>query len=155
MQVNVVKANLGDAGEMAKISSEVSKEGSVREFSAGELEQLLSSDHYYIAVAKVGGEVVGYAMSSYSWGKLHIRDVAVKPDRRRIGVGKALIKHLLDHASEKGLPEAYCEVKARNIPALNLFAGLGFKFRLFSPIIEGGFFGLYHPLTPLPGSPPR
>ncbi|HID91043.1 TPA: GNAT family N-acetyltransferase [Candidatus Bathyarchaeota archaeon] len=139
----ILKATEEDAYELAKVSSEAAKEGMVREFKPEEMKGLISNEGYYIAVGKLGEEVVGYILSTYSWGKLHILDIAVKKSKRRMGIGKALVKHLISHASEKGLPEVYCEVKARNIPALNLFAGLGFRFRLFSTLVEGGFYGLY------------
>ena len=61
-------------------------------------------------------------------------------------MGKMIVKSLISHALEKGLLEVYCEVKAGNIPALNLFTGLGFKFRLFSLLVKGGFYGLYLPI---------
>lgn len=145
--MNVSKAAEADAQGIAQVSSEVVKEGTVKELKPEEVKELTLSDHYYIAVAKVDGEIVGYALSSYSWDKLHVLDVAVKNSKRGMGVGKMLIKHLVSHAVEKGLPEAYCEVMARNIVALNLFTSLRFRFRLFSKLVGEGFYGLYLPLS--------
>jgi len=143
--MRILKATEDDAWQIANISSEVAQEEVVKEFKPDELTEILSDKKYYIAVAKLNGEIAGYAMSTYAWGKLHILDTAVKESRRRMGIGKMLIKHLIAHAVERGLSEVYCEVKARNIPALNLFTSLGFRFRVFS-ILAGGFYGLYLPL---------
>jgi ribosomal-protein-alanine N-acetyltransferase len=142
MPVRISKATRDDAYQIAEISLEVAKEEVVKEFKPKELVEILSDRNYYIAVAKLNSEVVGYAMSTYAWGKLHILDVAVKGSKRRMGIGKLLIRHLIAHATERELPEVYCEVKARNISALNLFTSLGFKFRVFC-ILAGGFYGLY------------
>lgn len=146
LHMRVSRATEEDTHALAEISSEVAKEGMVKEFKSKEVKELLSNEKYYIVVGKLAEELAGYALSTYSWGKLHILDVAVRRSERRRGMGKMLIKHLISHALEKGLPEVYCEVKARNIPALNLFTGLGFKFRLFSTLVEEGFYGLYLPI---------
>ena len=140
------RATEGDAYAIAEISSEVAEEGIVREFKPEEVNGLLSNEGYYIVVGKLDEEVVGYVLSTYSWGKLHVLDIAVRKSKRRMGMGKMLVKHLISHAVERGLPEVYCEVKAKNIPALNLFTSLGFKFKLFSTLVEGGFYGLYLPI---------
>ena len=146
MRIRVSRATEEDAYALAGISSEVAEEGMIRGFKPEEVKELLSNEKYYIAVGKLDKELAGYALSTYSWGKLHILDIAVKKGERRMGIGKMIVKHLISHASEKGLPEVYCEVKARNIPALNLFTSLGFKFKLFSKLVEGGFYGLYLPI---------
>jgi len=141
-----LKATEENAYDISEISSEVAKEGMVREFKPEEVKELLSNEKCYIVVGKLEREVAGYVLSTYSWGKLHILDVAVKKSRRRMGIGKMLVKHMISHAIEKGLPEVYCEVKARNIPALNLFTSLGFRFKLFSTLVKEGFYGLYLPI---------
>jgi len=146
IDLRIWKATKDDAYRIAEISSEVAKEGMVKELNSSELMKIFSSEKYYVAVAGLNKEVVGYAMSTYSWGKLHILDIAVDRSRRRMGIGKMLIKHLISHALEKGLPVVYCEVGAKNIPALNLFTSLGFKFKIFSPLVAGGFYGLYLPI---------
>jgi len=148
--IRVSRANKEDAYPIAGISSEVAEEGMVKEFKPEEVKELLSNEKYYIVVGKLDKELAGYALSTHSWGKLHILGVAVKKSVRRMGIGKMIVKHLISHALEKGLPEVYCEVKARNIPALNLFTGLGFKFKLFSTLVEEGFYGLYLPIESHP-----
>ncbi len=141
-----LKATEENAYDIGEISSEVAKEGMVREFTPEEMKKLLSNEKYYILVGKLGEKVAGYVLSTYSWAKIHILDVAVKKSKRRIGMGKMLAKHVISHAAEKGLPEVYCEVKARNVPALDLFTSLGFRFRLFSTLVNEGFYGLFLPI---------
>lgn len=135
-----------DAITIAEISLEAAAEGFVREFEPDEIIKVISDSNYYVVVGKVDDQVVGYAISIYSWGKLHVLDVAVRKERRGLGIGKAMVKHLISHALEKGLSEVYCEVKARNVPALNLFTTLGLRFRLYSTMTGEGFYGLCLPL---------
>jgi len=135
-----LKATEENTYYIAEISSDVAKEGMVREFKPEEVKDLLSNEKYYILVGKLGEEVAGYVLSTYSWAKIHILDMAVKKSKRRRGIGKMLVKHVISHATEKGLSEVYCEVKARNIPALNLFTSSGFRSRLFSTLVNEGFY---------------
>ena len=88
MCIRVSRANEEDAYAIAGISSEVAEEGMVKEFKPEEVKELLSNEKYYIVVGKLGKELAGYALSTYSWGKLHILDIAVKRGERRMGIGK-------------------------------------------------------------------
>jgi len=80
-----LKATEENAYDIAQISSDVAKECMVREFTPEELKKILSNEKYYILVGKLGEEVAGYVLSTYSWGKIHILEVAVKKSRRRTG----------------------------------------------------------------------
>jgi len=102
MRMRASKATEGDAYAIPNMSSEVAKESIVKEFNSQEVKELLSDKKYYIVVGKLDGGVVGYAVSTYSWGKLHVLDIAVKKSERRKGIGRMLIKHLISHALEKG-----------------------------------------------------
>jgi len=72
------------------------------------------------------------------------------PDIRRSGqgrgIGKKLIRHLIEHAKKRKLPEVYCEVKEKNAASLKLFLGLGFQERLHIALGADAFYGLYLPL---------
>ncbi len=142
----VSTANDVDAVAISKISGEAATEDFVRQYEPKEMLKLISNPNYYVVVGKLDNQVVGYAISIYSWGKLHVLDVAVRKRSRRLGVGKAIVRHLVSHASQKALSEVYCEVKARNILALNLFIAQGLRFRIYSKVIRGGVYGLHLPL---------
>ena len=131
---------------MIEISKQAKDEGFLEEITYKGLKECLSkSDYYYIIVAKKNKEVLGFASSSYSWGKLHILDIGIRKDLRRKGIAKALVLHLTEHAKRKKLIEVYCEVKQKNTGSLNFFLNRGFKQRaLYS--IAGGFYALYYPL---------
>jgi len=56
-----------------------------------------------------------------------INRIAVLPDFRRKGIGKELLKKLLDILKEEGVEEVFLEVRESNIPAIELYRRFGFK----------------------------
>lgn len=55
-----------------------------------------------------------------------VTSVDVAPDRRREGIGLAVMRALLAWAQDQGARAAYLQVRARNEPALALYDRLGF-----------------------------
>ena len=142
----IMRCTKEDVADIVSISCDLSKDGLVNALSVEELQEAVASKGYYVVVVKDDEQVVGFSVSSYSWGKLHIEEVGVRRDVQRKGIGKKLITHLVKHAKKKKLPEVYCEVKEKNIPSLKLFLNAGFKQRVFVPLGDGAFYGLYLPL---------
>lgn len=58
--------------------------------------------------------------------ELHINTVAVRPELRRRGLGRALMERLLEAVAAEGVRRATLEVRRSNIPALRLYEQLGF-----------------------------
>lgn len=143
-EIEIVSCAEENIPEVIVISHCLSADGLVNALSAKELQK--DCENKYVIVAKSVNRVVGFALSSYSWGKLHIEEVGVKKELQRKGIGKQLIEHLITHAKEKKLPEVYCEVKAKNVASLKLFLSNGFIERLFFPLGDNPFYGLYLPL---------
>lgn len=65
--------------------------------------------------------------------------LAVHPDYRRIGLGRALIKKTLDHMREQGADEIILETEITNESALRLYESFGFirDKRLLSYYLNG------------------
>ena len=77
-------------------------------------------------VALDGETVAGYVGSQSVLGESDMMNLAVHPDYRRQGVGKALVERLLWELGE----ENHCltlEVRASNEAAIALYEGLGFR----------------------------
>ena len=58
--------------------------------------------------------------------EVHVNNFAVHPSRRRQGLGRALLAHVLAEATALGAPRATLEVRASNAPAIALYEGGGF-----------------------------
>ena len=56
-----------------------------------------------------------------------ILSVAVAPDRRGRGIGRALVERGLDYLRRRGVPRVKLEVLDDNVPARRLYESLGFR----------------------------
>ena len=77
-------------------------------------------------VAKVGGNVVGYAGAWIVADECHVTTIAVAPELRKQGLGRKLMVELLTRSREKGATCSTLEVRASNTPAIKMYEGLGF-----------------------------
>ena len=72
------------------------------------------------------GPLVGYVCRSFAAGEMHILTIAVHPDHRRCGVGKRLLKTVIDEALEYPAGEIWLEVRETNYAAVSLYQSAGF-----------------------------
>lgn len=77
-------------------------------------------------VAVVDGAVVGYAGTWLVINEAHVTNVAVSKSFRRQGVGRALLKGLMDLARENHMESMTLEVRVSNVAARALYSQLGF-----------------------------
>lgn len=109
-------------------------------------------EHYpkTFIIAEADAQIVGYIMCRIETGisefkrpifgiahKGHIVSVAVLPEYRRKGIGKALINQAMLGMLEYEANEAYLEVRTTNDPAVNLYKKLGFNI---TRIINGYYY---------------
>jgi ribosomal-protein-alanine N-acetyltransferase len=74
------------------------------------------------------GQIVkGFIAARIVADELHVNNVAVRHDYRRLGIAKRLLETTLNEAERMGARIAYLEVRAGNLPAQALYAGCGFK----------------------------
>ena len=89
-------------------------------------------------VAEEDGKIVGYIMCRIEMGlsnfglsgvakKGHVVSVAVLPEHRRKGVGKALVLKALDGMRGYGAKQCYLEVRVTNQEAISLYKKLDFE----------------------------
>ena len=90
---------------------------------ASELENPLS----LWLVAVEAGEVVGDVGSQTVLGETDMMNLAVAPEGRRQGTGRALVLALVEALTEKGSRSLMLEVRVSNIPAQKLYESLGFS----------------------------
>lgn len=89
------------------------------------LEYISAGNKFFTAVC--GGKVLGYIGISCVLDEGYIANVAVFPEARKKGVGKALIQRVFGLASDEGLSFVSLEVRESNIPAISLYKKMGFK----------------------------
>jgi aminoglycoside 3-N-acetyltransferase I len=93
--------------------------------------RLLRDVHFWVLSAVDGGEVVGgltaheLAMTRSETTELFIYDVAVREDRQRTGVGRALITHLLNIGERAGIKVYFVPADNEDTHALDFYRNVG------------------------------
>jgi GNAT superfamily N-acetyltransferase len=77
-----------------------------------------------LVTARIGEAASGVAAVEGDWAGF--RSIEVAPDRRREGLGLAVMAALVGWAAERGATTAYLQVLGDNVPALALYERLGF-----------------------------
>ena len=77
-------------------------------------------------VARENGEVIGYVGMWLVIDEGHVTNVAVREDKRGIGLGKELMKRLIQLAADSGMIWMTLEVRRSNKVAQNLYHSFGF-----------------------------
>jgi ribosomal-protein-alanine N-acetyltransferase len=99
-------------------------------YSRSELKQILRLSSGQAVIAESQGQIEGFAAGYVSErGFGHIVTLDVSPDRRRKGIGRALLQELLERLTGAGAVEARLEVEAVNAGAIAFYEGLGFLRR--------------------------
>lgn len=78
-------------------------------------------------VAEQDETVVGYVGCQVVLDEGYLTNVAVAPEYRRQGVGRALVTQLLTEAKQQRLAFVTLEVRASNVAAIALYQQLGFE----------------------------
>lgn len=98
-------------------------------WSADEMRQLLAAPGYFGTGAFEGSRLIGYAVWATVNGKLILHNIAVDPERRRLGAGRAIIEFLkakvLQTKSRKRIELIVSEL---NLGVLVFFRATGFKW---------------------------
>jgi [ribosomal protein S18]-alanine N-acetyltransferase len=99
-------------------------------YSREELARFLSIPSAEGVVAERCGEIAGFSIGYLSRGRVaHVVTLDVHPERRRGGLGAALLEELLGLFSDAGASEARLEVSTENSGAIAFYEKLGFQRR--------------------------
>jgi ribosomal-protein-alanine N-acetyltransferase len=78
-------------------------------------------------IAKVSRRIAGYMASRLHPGWAEIVSVAVDPERRREGVGAALLTHTLEQVRQLGVRSVELMVRVDNEDAIRFYRRFGFR----------------------------
>lgn len=96
-------------------------------WSAGAFRALMRRGDARVIVAEVEGRVVGYAAVWFTSGQAELGDLAVHPDHRRQGIGRALLADVLAASGRRGAGELFLQVRESNRGAMALYDEAGFR----------------------------
>ena len=82
---------------------------------------------YHCVVVETSEGVSGYGVLSMGAGEAHVLNLCISEPCRRRGVGQGLLVALLAHARDRGVRDAFLEVRRTNRAAIALYHRLGFE----------------------------
>ncbi|MCR5484915.1 MAG: ribosomal protein S18-alanine N-acetyltransferase [Clostridiales bacterium] len=85
------------------------------------------NDNAHFLTAFDGKKVLGYIGVGEVCGECYISNVAVLPEYRRKGIGRALISAAEDGAEKRGCDFITLEVRESNMSAISLYLKAGFR----------------------------
>lgn len=105
------------------------------ESTVEDIEQSLFSEDStaHCVICERAGEAIGFAVFFYNYSTwqgrngLYLEDLYVTPEQRGSGAGKALLKHLAQHAVDNNLGRFEWSVLDWNTPAIEFYESIGAK----------------------------
>jgi ribosomal-protein-alanine N-acetyltransferase len=82
---------------------------------------------YHCMVVETAAGVAGYGVLSMGAGEAHVLNLCIAEPLRRRGIGRSLLLALLTHARDRGVRDAFLEVRRSNRGAMALYQELGFE----------------------------
>jgi ribosomal-protein-alanine N-acetyltransferase len=82
---------------------------------------------YHCVVVETSAGVTGYAVLSMGAGEAHVLNLCVSESLRRRGIGRGLLFAILAHARNRGIRDAFLEVRRSNRAAIALYHEVGFE----------------------------
>lgn len=86
----------------------------------------LSNPLSFWLVAEEDGKLIGYVGSQSVAPEADVMNLAVAPEWRRKGIGRALMTALIAQLHNRGITALFLEVRVGNAPAQHLYRSLGF-----------------------------
>ena len=126
MAVEIRILQRGDAAVLAHVLPGVFDRG----IDVARTEEFLADPRHHLAVAVEDGAVIGFA-SGVDYihpdkpRELWINEVGVAPERQGRGLGRAVVRALLDRGRALGCTEAWVLTERGNDRAMRLYAALG------------------------------
>jgi ribosomal-protein-alanine N-acetyltransferase len=92
-------------------------------------ERYLDAPAFFVAVSDgVIGYVIADCVPNHGQAFGHVKDLAVRAERRGEGVGTALLSRALSELAAVGAESVKLEVREGNDPARSLYEGFGFEY---------------------------
>lgn len=90
-------------------------------------EREIQAKNSYKRVIRFSGSVVAYIVTWTIYDEVHILNIAVHSDFRKLGLGEMLLRDCLNFSLESGLKLAILEVRVSNTAAIKLYEKIGFR----------------------------
>ena len=81
---------------------------------------------YQCDVYQQNGELVAYSVLSIAAGEAHLLTFSVSPEQQNKGLGKMMLKNVIDEATFSNVQSVLLEVRPSNHAAIHLYQKMGF-----------------------------
>lgn len=95
-------------------------------WTLGMLSDCLAAN-YECWVIEIAQEIIGFAILAVGAGQAELLNIAIENNYQGQGLGQRLLIHLIELAKNNKAVEIILEVRASNLPALNLYKKLKFQ----------------------------
>ncbi len=112
-----------DLGEV----TEIERRSYSLPWSAFTFRSLLRRPNASLLVAEENKGVAGYAALWLAADEAELGNLAVRPGRRGQGIGRVLLRHVLEEAASRGARAVFLEVRESNAIARRLYEASGFR----------------------------
>lgn len=82
--------------------------------------------NYRLWGIQISDSIVGYAVVAYMADEAHLLNICVSTGRRRSGLARHLLRHLVFEAAREGMTQIFLEVRVSNYSATALYLAEGF-----------------------------
>jgi len=115
-------ATLRDAPRLAQLHGASFHRG----WGEGEFEAMLSERNTLVHRLRIGGKIIGFAVSRMAADEAEILSIAVAASHRGRGLSNNLLLTHLGHLAGRGVRTVFLEVDENNQPARRLYQRAGF-----------------------------
>lgn len=126
MTATLREGNEGDIGAVMEVMDRAFDPAFGEAWSAGQCLGMLSLPGVWLTFAEEDMRTAGFALSRLLMDEAELLLLAVEPDARGQGIGRALIERTVRIAAGKGALRLLLEVRDDN-PALDLYRNAGFS----------------------------
>jgi len=116
-------ATLRDAPRLAQLHGASFHRG----WGEGEFEAMLSERNTLVHRLRIGGKIIGFAVSRMAADEAEILSIAVAASHRGRGLSNNLLLTHLGHLAGRGVRTVFLEVEENNQPARRLYQSAGFR----------------------------
>lgn len=126
-RVPIKLATHKDADQIAAMSRDYIESGLGWSWDKQRVLRYIREPEVVVAVAKVAGELQGFAIMQFGDDNAHLNLLAVKASYRRRGLGQRLIRWLEETAKTAGTFKISLELRESNASAYQFYQRLGYR----------------------------
>ena len=125
--INIRLAEPHDAQAIALMSRDLVEAGLGWKYDAARVRRAMRDRDTLTLVAEERGGIAGFTIMEFGDERAHLVLLAVRPLKRRAGIGRRLLDWLTESAHTAGIESVHLELRAGNEAARGFYRAMGFS----------------------------